>query len=108
MIIYSVTVHIQPQIESEWVEWMRSIHIPDVLRTGCFTACRMHRLLDTPADEPAYIMEYDCRSPADYHRYRDEFAPALQKDHTERYAGKFRGARQLLEQIARIETPQAS
>ncbi len=107
MIIYSVTVHIQPQIESDWVEWMRSIHIPDVLRTGCFAACRMHKLLDAAPEEPAYVMQYDCRSVVDYHRYRDEFAPALQKDHAERFAGRFRGARQLLQEIARLEPPQA-
>jgi hypothetical protein len=108
MIIYSVTVHIQPEIESEWVAWMQSVHIPDVLRTGCFTGCRMHKLLDATAEERAYVMQYDCRSLADYHRYRDEFAPALQKDHSERYAGRFRGARQLLERIAQIEAPPAS
>jgi hypothetical protein len=107
MILYSVTVHIEPQIESEWVEWMRSVHIPDVLRTGCFTECRMHRLLDVPAGELAYVMHYDCRSIDDYHRYRDEFAPALQKDHSDHFAGKFRGARQLLEQTALLEPPQA-
>ena len=108
MMIYSVTVHIDPQIESQWVEWMKSIHIPDVLRTGCFVACRMHKLLDVAPEEPAYVMQYDCRSLAEYHRYRDQSAPALQKDHADRFAGKFRGARQLLEEIAELEPPPAS
>lgn len=108
MIIYSVTVHIQPQIESEWVGWMRDIHIPDVLRTGCFTTCHMHKLLDAAQEEPAYVMQYDCRTLPDYHRYRDSFAPALQKDHGDRFAGKFRGARQLLEEIDRLDASHVS
>ena len=39
----------------------------------------MHRLLDAPPGEPAYVMQYSCRSLDAYHRYRDDFAPALQK-----------------------------
>jgi hypothetical protein len=46
-------------------------------------------------------MQYDCRSVEEYHRYRDNFAAALQKEHSDRFGGRFRGARQLLEEIAR-------
>lgn len=45
MIIYSVTIAIQASIEPEWVEWMNKIHIPDVLRTGCFVECRIYKVL---------------------------------------------------------------
>ncbi len=105
MITYSVTVTIEPEIEAEWVEWMSRVHVPDVLRTGCFTECRMQRLLDAPNDEHIYVMQYDCRSIAEYNRYRDEFAAALQKDHADRFAPKFRGSRQLLEQLSRVQHP---
>ena len=103
MIIYSVTINIQAGIEAEWVEWMKKVHVPDVLRTGCFSEGRIHKVLGSESDEPVYVMQYYCRSVEEYHRYRDNFAPALQKDHTDRFAGKFRGSRQLLEQIARVE-----
>lgn len=102
MIIYSVTITIQPGIESEWIDWMKKVHVPDVLRTGCFAECRLHKALGSEGDEPAYVLQYQCRSLAEYHRYRDNFAPALQKEHTERYSGKFRGSRQLLEEIGRL------
>jgi len=103
MIIYSVTISLQASTESEWVQWMKQVHIPDVLRTGCFSECRFHKVLDSEGNEVTYIMQYRSWSLADYHRYRDNFAPALQKDHTDRFAGKFRGSRQILEEIALIE-----
>jgi hypothetical protein len=103
MIIYSVTIVIQASIESEWIDWMNKVHIPDVLRTGCFCECRICKVLGSEGDEATYVMQYRCRSMEEYHRYRDNFAPALQKDHTDRFAGKFRGARQLLEEVARVE-----
>ena len=103
MIIYSVTITIQPDIEAEWIDWMKKVHIPDVLRTGCFSDCRIHKVLGSEGDEPVYVMQYRCRSLEEYHRYRDNFAPALQKDHTDRFAGKFRGSRQVLEEVASLQ-----
>lgn len=98
MTYYCVTISLHPEIEKEWVDWMRQTHISDVLNTGCFLDCRMHKVLES-GSEPAYVMQYRCQSMADYERYRDNFAPALQKDHTERYAGRFRGVRQILEEV---------
>jgi hypothetical protein len=106
MNIYSVTIAIQAGIELEWVQWMNQVHVPDVLKTGCFLECRMHKVIGSDGDEPTYVMQYSCRSLEDYHRYRDSFAPARQKDHTDRFSGRFRGSRQLLEEVARFEPPQ--
>jgi hypothetical protein len=103
MIIYNVTITIEAGIESEWLEWMNKVHVPDVLRTECFSDCRMFKVLGTDEGEVAYVLQYSCRSLEKYQRYRDNFAPALQKEHTDRFAGKFRGARQLLEEIAVID-----
>lgn len=103
MIIYSVTIAIQASIESEWIEWMNKVHVPDVLRTGCFTECRIYKGVGAEGEEPVYVLQYQCRSMEEYHRYRDNFAPALQKEHSDRFAGRFRGSRQLLEEIARAQ-----
>lgn len=102
MIIYSVTITIEAGIESEWVDWMNGVHIPDVLRTGCFSECRIYKVSGSGSDEQTYVMQYQCGSMEEYHNYRDNFAPALQKQHTDRFSGRFRGSRQLLEQVARV------
>jgi hypothetical protein len=99
MIIYSVTITIQAGIESEWVDWMSKVHVPDVLRTGCFSECRTYKVLGSEGEEPIYVMQYHCRSVEEYHRYRDNFAPALQKEHSDKFSGRFRGSRQLLEEV---------
>ena len=101
MIIYSVTITIAAGIEAEWLEWMKLVHVPDVLRTGCFQACRIHKVIGS--EETTYVLQYSCRSLEEYQRYRDNFAPALQKEHTDRYSGRFRGSRQILDEIAIIE-----
>ena len=103
MIIYSVTITIEKSIESQWVDWMSRVHVPDVLRTGCFSECRTYKVLGSDGDDPIYVMQYHCRSIEEYRRYRDNFAPALQKEHSDRFGGGFRGSRQLLEEVARAQ-----
>ena len=107
MITYSVTVSIEPATEQEWLDWMQRVHVPDVLRAGCFSECRIGKALETEGAEPTYVLQYRCASLADYERYREQFAPALQKDHTDRYAGRFRASRQLLEEIAQLSPEDA-
>lgn len=101
MIIYSVTITIEASIESEWIDWMNRVHVPDVLKTNCFTECCTYKAVDSEGEDPVYVLQYQCRSIEEYHRYRDTFAPALQKEHSKRFAGRFRGSRQLLEEIGR-------
>jgi hypothetical protein len=103
MITYSVTITIQAGIESDWMDWMRRVHVPDVLRTGCFSECRIHKVLDSEGEELTYVLQYRCESLEEYHHYRDNFVPALQKEHSDRFAGMFRGSRRILEEIAMIE-----
>lgn len=107
MIIYSVTIAIQASIESEWSDWMTKVHVPDVLRTGCFSECRRYKVLGPEGEDPIYVLQYQCRSVEEYHCYRDNFAPVLQKEHSDRFAGRFRGSRQLLEELAQVESPPA-
>lgn len=107
MIIYRVEITLRPEIEGEWLHWMRKVHIPDVLRTGCFVECRTYKLMDAGATEPVYVMQYLCRSLNNYERYRDNFAPGLQKKHAELFAGRFRGSRQLLEEVWSAESTTA-
>jgi hypothetical protein len=99
MIVYSVTVIIQSEIETQWRIWMKEVHIPDVLRTGCFRDCSMLKINDPATEQPSYVMQYRCQSLEDYHRYRETFAPALQKEHTDKFSGRFTASRLILEEV---------
>ena len=98
MILYNVTVSVDPEIHEEWLAWMKSKHIPDVLATGMFTENRLLRVLGTEEGEGCtYSVQYTAHSMDDYERYKAEFAPALQAEHTERYSNRFVAFRTLLE-----------
>lgn len=99
MLIYNVTVSIDQQIELDWLQWMRSAHIPEVLQTGCFLECRLSRVNGEEEGGCTYSVMYLAPSEAVYKRYQSEFAPKLQDAHTKRYQGKFAAFRTTLQVI---------
>ena len=96
MIIYNVTVNIDFDVQEDWLTYMKSTHIPDVLATNMFLEARFSRVLAEEEGGATYSIQYLCESQEKLDEYQNKFAPALQKDHTERYAGKFVAFRTLL------------
>lgn len=100
MIIYNVTVNVEHDVHDEWLAWMRQTHIPEVLSCGIFTESRMFKILgDEESGGTSYAIQYLCPTLNDYHRYRDEFAPALQKAALDKFKDKFVAFRTLLETV---------
>jgi len=98
MIIYNVTVKINPETHDEWLNWMKTVHIPDVMNTGHFKSNQIARVLGQNEDDGiTYAIQYICENMQTLHQYTINSAPALQKKHTERYDGKFVAFRTLLE-----------
>lgn len=97
MILYTVTVEVETDAAAEWLAWMRASHVPEVLATGCFSACRIAQQTE-PAPPPGYttfVLDYSSESTEALQRYRAHFAPALQRAHTERYGPRTRASRSL-------------
>ena len=99
MIIYNVTVNIDSSVHDEWLDWMKNTHIPDVVATGCFSAGNIFRIMVDEQSGVSYSIQYSAACIEDIQRYMKDFAPALQKEHTEKYADKFTAFRTLLEKV---------
>lgn len=95
-VMYTVTVRVDRAAAPDWLQWMESVHVPEIMATGCFRRCTVERLTDEP-DQPrvGWRLAYQARSAEALARYRSEFAPALQQAHTERYAGRFEATREV-------------
>ena len=102
MVIYNVTVKINTEIAGEWLSWMRVHHIPRVLSTGAFHKCRLSRLDLKEEDGITYVLQYDALSQEVLTKYMIHHAPALQREHIDRYANRFVAFRTVLEIIEEI------
>lgn len=96
MILYNVTVSIDERAHEEWLNWMRAKHIPDVMATNCFMECRISRVHAEEEGGLTFAISYLCESEEKYDHYQKTYASELQKEHTERYAGKFAAFRTML------------
>lgn len=103
MYIYSVTIRLQKQSEQEWLDFMQKKHMRDVLDTGYFEKANMRKIVSEPdADMIIYNIEYHTDHMEKYKDYARLAAPALQKDVSDRFAGKFTAERVVYEVISTI------
>ncbi|MFW5968925.1 MAG: DUF4286 family protein [Persicimonas sp.] len=102
--LYIVYIAVDRDRIEEWERWMRRVHVPDVLETGCFSDATMARDAGRDTDErAAYRIVYRAHSKEAFEEYQSEHAAALQEEHTERYAGAFEASRDLLDVVERFD-----
>lgn len=98
MYIYNVTVKVEPHRAEEWLDWMRNLHIPEVLKTGYFTENRICRIVNEEEPEDfTFAIQYTCLTLEDYVGYQKNNAPALQKEHTDKFGEDAFAFRTLME-----------
>lgn len=100
MILYNVTVGIDPTIELEWLDWMKTVHVPDVMNTGMFVSSKFFKVFaQQEGDNPSYSIQYFAESIDKVNTYLEKYAPALQQTHMQRYQNKHVAFRTLLEEV---------
>jgi predicted dinucleotide-binding enzyme len=104
MILYNVTVSIDDSVHDEWVEWMKEVHIPDVMNTGKFIEYKFNKVLS--GDEEGgqtYAIQYLAPDEKAFHEYEAHHAPTLQEEHRRKFEGKFQAFRTLMRVIDRSD-----
>ena len=99
MIVYNVTVKIEHSIHDDWMQWMKTIHIPAVMATGLFADNKMMKVLVDEEDGLTYSIQYRVSDWEKLDEYQKNHATQLQKEHTDRYKDKFVAFRTLLEEV---------
>lgn len=100
MILYNVTVNIEPDVHDDWLSWMKEKHIPDIMNTGLFRGHYMFRIISNPQEEGlTYCIQYFLDSVRDYEKYQEKYAPDLQQEFEERYRDKFVAARTIMKEV---------
>lgn len=97
MIIYNVTIKISPEIETEWLEWMKNEHLPEMMATGCFLNHQLVKLLDIDETEgPTYATQYFAESREQYDLYIGEHSTRLRQQGLAKWGDRFIAFRSLM------------
>ena len=99
MILYNITMSIDPAIEREFLRWMKDDHMPAIMATGLPVQNNVLKLL-TEVDNGGitYTFQYWFQTMEDFVTYQSLHQPALQQDVADRYANKYVSFRTLLEE----------
>lgn len=100
MIVYNVTVKTETGIAGEYVNWLKEEHIPEIIKTGCFTEARILRLLEIDeSDGPTFAVQYHANSKALYNRYIQNFSDEMRKKSADRWGQKVIAFRSVMEVV---------
>ena len=100
MILYNITINVTPDIEEDFIAWMKGIHIPEVLETGIFHEHKFFRLLHDSEDGTTnYCIQYFTESIDQMMEYEEKHAAILRAKAQKRYKDKAIAFRTLLETI---------
>jgi len=100
MIVYNITMRVDPSIESEWLEWQKKEHIPEVMDTHLFTEHKLYKLLEQDEQEgKTYVVQYFCSTAAHLDEYLNKYATALREKAFSKWGNKFIAFRTTMELV---------
>jgi len=89
MYIYNVTINIEESIETVWLSWMQTEHIPAMLATGKFSKALMTQVqVEEDMGGVTYSVQYHTDSKETLEKYYAEDAETL-RSHSKPFEGKF-------------------
>lgn len=100
MIIYNVTLSVDPSIEKEFIPWLKEVHIPEVLETKLFIQAEFFKVIQDVANKTSnsYAVQYRLESWEMFDAYQRKHAKALQQKTLEKYGDKVLAFRTFLEE----------
>ena len=100
MLIYNVTVHVEPSIEEKWLNWMEQEHIPEMLGTKKFSKTKVFKIItDQDTGGISYAVQYYCYNSEQYESYLKEDATSLRQKVKDKFGKKILFFRTELELI---------
>jgi hypothetical protein len=75
MVTYEITTTVDPQLVEAYERYMRQVHIPDLMATGCFQGAALTR-----SALGRYRVRYEAPTEADLERYLATHATRLRED----------------------------
>ena len=103
MFIYNVTTHVEPTIESQWLDWMDQEHVPQMIQTGKFKKAIIFKVItENDLGGVSYATQYHCSDRTIFDSYQKEDANRLKKHALDKFGECILSFRTELEQITAI------
>ena len=99
-VIYNVTIKVEKTIADDWLQWLLQEHIPEIMKTGCFSSHKVVRLLEVDDSEGStYAIQYNANSKADYNRYIAIYAADMRQKSFDKWGNRFMAFRSVMQVV---------
>jgi len=100
MFIYNITSKVSWEIHEDWIRWMLSEQILEVLETGLFLKYQLVRLQDVDdTDGPTFAVQYYLDNRLNYDQYIQQYAHLHREKAAAKWGGDVISFRTLMEVI---------
>jgi hypothetical protein len=100
MVIYNVTNKVDKSISAGWLHWLQQEHIPEMIKTGCFThATILHLYEMDDSDGITYAVQYHTIKKDLYTRYIEKYAGIMQKKSKDKWGEKIISFRTVMQVV---------
>jgi hypothetical protein len=100
MFVYNLTIKVHESIHTAWLQWLKEVHVPEVLATKCFTKATIVRLLEIDGSEsPTYAVQYLAERKAAYNLYIEKYSALLRQKSFGQWSSKFIAFRSLMQVV---------
>ena len=74
MYVHNISFQLNPSVEYEWLEWMKTHFIPDIKETNCFGDYKLYKI-EVPADQyPTYTLQLYAINKEHVTKYQTQFS----------------------------------
>ena len=99
MIILNETIIIDSDIHTDWLNWVKAVHIPAVLATGHFNSFRILHIISSPNEGFTYCVQYETDTLEQYQAYEQTVATELKNIHLKKFENKLVLFESIMQQI---------
>ena len=100
MYLYNITYLVPHAIATDWLNWMKEEHVPEMLATGQFTHHRIMQLIDVDETEGiTFAFQFYTETADHYQKYISAFAPALRAKANKRWGDQVVGFRTIMKSV---------
>ena len=99
MIIFNITVNISHPAEKEWLAYMKTTHIPEIMATNLPVEIKLLILLtEIDNDGSTYTTQFKFRTMEDFLAYQTQYQDELLEKHHRLFNGHYVSFKTLLEE----------
>lgn len=88
MIVYNITFLLEKETHEDWLEWIKSIYIPETMHTGLFRSFRILHVLGSPNEGETFCVQFEAASLKDYEEYLRIYASRIQQSLQQKFENK--------------------